>query len=674
MINIPRFIILLLIVFLTACKTPITQPALPAVSNNINNYLSDIAAKITDNSISGITTFHDWQNARTLRHKEFLEMMGIEDYISDERTPLNVKITGIIQQKGYRIEKLYYESLPGLYVPANLYIPDNIKKPTAAILYVCGHSATQKVHYQLYPRKFAELGFVCLVIETIQFGEVMGEHHGCYANGWFHWYSKGYTPGGVELWNGIRALDLLAARPEVDPGNLGVTGISGGGSQSWYIAAADPRVKAAAPVCGASTLKAHIGQRTIDGHCDCMMPTNTLRIDYQDIGALIAPRALLIAQSDHDRLNTIESVEELHTDIKKIYDLYAASDKISLVVTPGPHSYHQISRQQIHSFFLQHLMGKKVEPEETGDIELLEENMLSADELRVYVDGIPENDRTTKIQDSFIKLPIPPQISTEQELYTFRDSVKNFLSVKTFGAFPEEKIPLSSKMEFRSLDKADTRWDTYSFNSEEGWRLKVDFRLKGKSREKKPLMIILCSYDEARWRSRWASSGLVSELDTSWNIAWFETRGIGEFGWPANMNWHVRRSAAWTGRTVASMQVYDVLRCIEFCRTLEFVDSEKIGIATRNGMSAVAMYAALMDGKCKKLILNTPPATQDAPSQPNGEGETIEMLNCLRITDVYQMPALLYPAEITITGEVPETYKWSENILAKLGRKGFSQM
>ena len=127
MINIPRFIILLLIVFLTACKTPITQPALPAVSNNINNYLSDIAAKITDNSISGITTFHDWQNARTLRHKEFLEMMGIEDYISDERTPLNVKITGIIQQKGYRIEKLYYESLPGLYVPANLYIPDNIK-------------------------------------------------------------------------------------------------------------------------------------------------------------------------------------------------------------------------------------------------------------------------------------------------------------------------------------------------------------------------------------------------------------------------------------------------------------------------------------------------------------------------------------------------------------------
>ncbi len=105
-------------------------------------------------------------------------------------------------------------------------IPDNIKEPRAAILYVCGHSPSQKVRYQAHPRKFAQMGFVCLVIETIQFGEVRGDHWGCYAKGWFNWYSRGYNPAGVELWNAIRGIDLLTTRPEVDPQKLGVTGIS----------------------------------------------------------------------------------------------------------------------------------------------------------------------------------------------------------------------------------------------------------------------------------------------------------------------------------------------------------------------------------------------------------------------------------------------------------------
>ncbi|NOY96181.1 MAG: hypothetical protein GXO81_07350, partial [Chlorobi bacterium] len=539
------------------CKPTATQPV---QQNNIRSYLSGVAAEITDNTLSDINTIEGWENARAQRYGEFIEMMGLQDYMYKERTDLNVKITGVIHKKGYRIEKLYYESLPGLYVPANLYIPDNIEKPTAAILYVCGHSPTQKVHYQPFPKKFAELGFVCMVIETIQWGEVRGEHWGSYANGWFHWYSRGYNPAGVELWNAIRGLDLLAARAEVDPGNMGVTGISGGGSQSWYIAAADQRVKAVAPVCGASTLKAQIGKRTIDGHCDCMMPTNTYQADFQDIGALIAPRALLIGQADRDGLNTIESVEQLYAGTKKIYELYGDPGKISLVITPGGHSYHKISREKIHSFFLENLMGKKVTPEEAGDIDLSQEDMLSENELRVYIDGVPENDRTTKIQDSFVQLPAPPEINTKEELFAFRDTVKKFLAVKTFGAFPEEKIPLNSKMEFRSLDGAKYGWNIYSFDSEKGWRLKVDFRWRNKPEGKKPLMIVLRSYDE----DRWASESFVSGLDTNWNIAYFETRGIGEYGWPPNLNWHVRRASAWTGRTVASMQVFDVLRCIEF--------------------------------------------------------------------------------------------------------------
>lgn len=260
-------------------------------SNNIRNYLMDAAGRISEQALTGINTIKDWEKIRLQRYHEFLESMGIEHMPpAGMRSELNVQITGTIQKEGYRIEKLYYESLPGLYVPANLYIPDNIKEPAPAILYVCGHAPEQKVYYQAYPRKFVQLGFVCLIIETIQYGEVLGEHHGCYTRGWFNWYSRGYTPAGSELWNAIRALDLLSERPEVDPERLGVAGRSGGGAQSWFIAAADPRVKVAAPAAGATTLNEQILTRSIDRHCDCMVPINTFCRDFQDIGALIAPR------------------------------------------------------------------------------------------------------------------------------------------------------------------------------------------------------------------------------------------------------------------------------------------------------------------------------------------------------------------------------------------------
>ncbi|MBG0859291.1 MAG: acetylxylan esterase [Bacteroidales bacterium] len=637
-------------------------------ANNIRNYLLNAAREITERSATDVLSLEEWEKIKPQRYNDFIEMLGMQDMpVTGEKTPLNVKITGTVQQEGYHIEKLYYESLPGLYVRANLYVPDNIKTPVPAVLYLCGHSLTQKVHYQTHPAKFARLGFVCLIVETIQYGEVRGQHHGCYARGWFHWYSRGYTPAGVEVWNAIRGLDLLAERPEVDDQKMGVTGISGGGAQSWFTAAADPRVKAAAPVCGASTLEAQITTRTIDGHCDCMMMINTYRTDFQNIGALIAPRPLLIGQADRDGLNRVESVQQIFNDLKKIYGLHNAAGNIGYIETPGGHSYHQLSREKIFSFFIEHLMGKKVSPEEAGDIDLSDKNLLSEEELKVYVDGPPADDRTTTIQDSFVKLAQPPDISDENELTAFRNSVTGFLKTRTFGAFPENPPAFDPVRIFRTLDRAPRGSDIYSFVSEEGWRLKADIRWNNDPTQKKPLMIVLRNRDE----NRWDSEGFISSLSDNWNIAFLEVRGVGELGWDPNLQWHVRRASAWTGRTIASMQVYDVLRCIEFCRSLDGVNPDSVGIAARDDMGVVALYAALLDGKCKTIILKDPPATQDAPSSPDGRGAAIEMLNCLRVTDVYQLPALLTPAEVIFVGDVPESYKWSEDILIRLGKKPF---
>lgn len=632
--------------------------------NNIRNYLSRVASEITDNALSDIQNIKEWEGVREKKLAEFQSMVSLVSMpMEGERPPLNVKYTGTIQMEGYRIEKLYYEALPSLYIPANLYIPDNITEPGPAVLYLCGHSRIQKTHYQAHPRKFAELGFVCLIVETVQYGEVWGEHWGCYDRGWFNWYSRGYTPAGVEVWNGIRGLDLLGSLPEVDPEKLGITGISGGGAISWFLAAADQRVKVAAPVCGGGTLEDQISKRTLDGHCDCMMILNTYGWDFQDIGALIAPRPLYIAQADRDALYTVESSQRVYSELKDFYSLMGAEENINFISTPGGHSYHKNSRQGIFSFFMKHLMDKDISPETIGDVDESPEAMLDNETLKVYHEGVPAADRTRLIQDSFIDLPEPPEIRNNEELRTHRGMVLNKLKERTFHQFPAKEVPFESVLEFRTLDHAQYGSDIYSFVSEEGWRLKVDFRWRNPKNEKKPLMIVLKNPGE----SRWESAEFISGLDENWNIAYLETRGVGENGWAPELQWHVRRASAWAGRTVASMRVYDVIRCLEFCRSLNNVDPSQTGIAGRNEMGVVALYAGLLDGQCHTLILKDVPSTLDLPGAKDGRDATFELLNALQITDNYQIPALLYPTEVKFVGDIQDPYAWSIEVLKKIG-------
>ena len=662
-----------LLLLTVSCKKPTeTRDVLATIpSNNIRHYLIDKASEITNHALSDITNKEQWEQMRESRYQELVEMLSLVDMpLEGARSPLNIKKVGTIQEDGYRIEKLYYESLPGLFVPANLYIPDNITEPVPAILYQCGHSRTQKVRYQNHPRRYAELGFVCLIVETIQWGEVQGEHWGCFSRGWFNWYSRGYMPGGVETWNGIRGLDLLSEMPEVDPDKMGVTGISGGGALTWYIASVDPRIKAAATVCGNSTLEAQIRTRTIDGHCDCMYPINTYQRDFHDLGALIAPRPLFIAQADRDGLNTVESSMEVYEDLKDFYALFGAEENIKFISTPGGHSYHPNSRKAIFSFFMDHLMDKNISPEEIEDVELDPEKMRSAEELMVYVDGPPADDLTTAIQDTFIKKPAPPEIASVQELQIYKEQVLDALKNRTFGSFPKSEVGFDQQLEFRTLDRATHGSEIYSFTSEEGWRLKLDIRYRNPRSEKRPLMIVLSEPDQHRRHYQ----SFISELNEDWNIAYLEIRGIGEAGWAPELQWHVRRASAWTGRTVASMRVYDVLRSLEFVRTLKDVDTNKIGIAAQGEMASVAMFSALLDGKCQRLILKDPPATLDVGSNPDGRGVALEMLNVLQITDLFQLPAMLSPTQIYFIGEIPETYQWSQDLLDKFDLKTFKEI
>ena len=143
---------------------------------------------------------------------------------------------------------------------------------------------------------FASNGYVCLIIDTLQLGEIAGIHHGTYREGRWWWHSRGYTPAGVECWNGIRGIDYLCSRPDVDPEKIGVTGISGGGATTVWVAAADDRVKVAVPVSGMSDLESYVTNKVVNGHCDCMFLVQHLPLGVDDDPGPVRPEAAAVRQ------------------------------------------------------------------------------------------------------------------------------------------------------------------------------------------------------------------------------------------------------------------------------------------------------------------------------------------------------------------------------------------
>ena len=650
---------------------PGPQPG-PQFSVSIREYLSREGRKITNSALSEYTDPATFHRIIAERRRRYWEMMGFWDYpASPQRTPLNVKITGVVDRPKYRIEKLYYESLPKLYVDANLYVPKGLKGKAPAILYTCGHNQNQKGDYQAHGRCFAELGFVRLLIETIQRGEVKGYHHGPYEEGWFQWYSRGYTAAGIEMLNGIRGIDLLVERPEVDPENIGTTGLSGGGSYSWWIPAGDERVKASASLCGTSTLASYIYDRTVDRDCDCQYWINTYLWDQADVGALIAPRPFIIGSTIYDEVFSVNAAREVYNQVARIYKMLGAEDNLKFLAPACPHGYDKLSRTTFFSWFVKHLQGKDISPEAVGDLDESPESRESDQTLRVYLNGSPADNRTRTIQDDFFVPSAPPQIADAAALAALRKQVIANLRAKTFAAFPQTPSPLDVHTEYEYQLDQKVKGSQFTFTPEAGWCLRgYLLGLETSAPQPAPALLILRSPGEFNRETNQTDQIFWRSLRLPWAKLIVEPRGTGDTAWGPELDWHVRRASAWAGRTVASMQVYDTLRGLEVVRQLPYVDGKKVALAARGEMAAVALYAALLDGQVSAVFLESPPASQNAPSDPEGHGPALEMLNCLRFTDLAQVAGLLYPTELVFMGHTPVDYGWTEELYTRLGPPG----
>ena len=640
---------------------------------NIRSYLCREAAALTDASLRELPLVADWPAEQARRRAVYLDWMGLTPYLAAPRTPLNLRVTGTLERDAYTVEKLYFESLPQLYVTANLYVPRGLDVPAPAVLYLCGHSRTQKIHYQSHPRRWAELGFVALVVDTIQYGEIRGEHHGTFSQGRFHWYSRGYSPAAVECWNGIRALDL-SGRPVRGRWRVGwavpASAAAAGSVGGWLPLTSGSRSPRLCAALGLRVVRLPSGPSM--GTATAYSTFNPDGWDLADVGALIAPRPLVIASADRDGLYTIASVRETYAKLRSLYETLGAGHLVELVETPGRHSYHETSRTRIFSRFLDVLADRVVPPEDVGDLDASRDEP-DPDVLRVFVPGtdvpLPAGERSTVIDDEFVSRAVPVQAADPDALDQRRAKVIAGLRSHCFGQFPAVDAPLELDVHLR-YETAFTAVRRFRFTGEPGWRLTGLCTRRLDREQPHGLVVVLRSPDEVRSAHYDASLEFAGRIGDRYSVACVDTRGCGESAWGQGLSWHVRRAAMLLGRTVASMRVYDALRALEAVRQLSGVDADDITLAARGEMAVVALCAALLDGHVKRIALAGPPATLNQAGAQDGTGPAIELWGALKVTDLPEMAALLWPAELDFVGWRPESYRFAEEAYRQLGEPG----
>ncbi|MFZ5832491.1 MAG: alpha/beta hydrolase family protein [Planctomycetota bacterium] len=280
-----------------------------------------------------------------------------------EKTPLNPRVTGVVERDAYTIEKVIFESRPEFLVTANLYIPKGREFPLPGVVGSCGHSTNGKCAgtYQSFAQGLARMGYVVLIFDPIGQGERLqyvdaklrsrigtGVREHLYAGN--QQFLVGDFFGTWRAWDGIRALDYLLSREEVDPTHVGVTGNSGGGTMTTWLCGVEPRWTMAAPGCFVTTFRRNMENELPADTEQCPPKALALALDHDDFLAAQAPDPIVILAKERDFFD-VRGSQEAYRRLKRLYGLLGTPESIGLFIGPTDHGYSQENREAMYRWF-----------------------------------------------------------------------------------------------------------------------------------------------------------------------------------------------------------------------------------------------------------------------------------------------------------------------------------
>ncbi len=313
-----------------------------------------------EEEVRRLATGDQWSGRRAFVRRTLREIAGR----FPERTPLNARVTGTIRGDGFTVEKLIFESMPGYHVTAAVFVPEGPVEPHPAIVYASGHAAEgfRSATYQTAIMNLAKKGFVVLAFDPIGQGErrqyddpetgetrVGGptrEHS--YAGAQI--FATGDSPALYFIWDGIRAIDYLTTRPDVDGARIGVTGRSGGGTQSSYIAAFDERVLAAAPENYLTSFRRLLQTRGPQDAEQNFFNGIERGVDHGDLVLAHAPKPYLLIATTRDMFS-IQGVRETAHEVERGYHALGAPGAFRVVEDDAEHASTLANREAMYAFF-----------------------------------------------------------------------------------------------------------------------------------------------------------------------------------------------------------------------------------------------------------------------------------------------------------------------------------
>jgi hypothetical protein len=580
--------------------------------NSLYRHLAGQAFELLDQrteEIAGLNSIADWKKRQELIRETLFDIVGP----FPEKTPLNARILRTVNKEGYRVEHIVYESQPGFYVTSSLFIPEGLKRrdKAAAVIYCSGHSILgyRGDAYQHVILNLVKKGFIVFAFDPVGQGErieYLDPETGKQMPGNFmHSYSgtQAFITGSSQamymIWDGIRAVDYLLTRREVDPARIGITGRSGGGTQSAYIAAMDDRIYAAAPENYLTTFTRLLQSRGPQDAEQNLFNGISRGIDQSDFLIVRAPKPALMIGTTRDMFN-IHGFRENKNEVSRIYNAYGEDENLSSVEDDAGHASTQKNREAMYVFFQKHLENP----------------------------GNPFDEETVFLTEEEIRVTGTGQVSTELGGETVYSLNKKH-SAKRIGELENSRTDISRHIpEVLKSAKTLSGYREPSEISEpvltgrfqrEGYVIKQYF-LKGEGDYVIPYLLMVPDSPNNKALIYLHPNDKAAEATEGGEIEWFvkngftvlapDLLGIGETGSEYNpevlshpyvRNWF---ASILIGRSIVGIHAGDVVRLTRLLK--DSMEIKEIYGFARKGMAPALLHAAAFEPAINRIALVEP--------------------------------------------------------------------
>ncbi len=586
-----------------------------------------------------------------------------------KKTPLNAHITGVIKRKNFRVEKIVFESLPGFYVSGCLFIPKNGKKPFPTVLYAIGHSPNS-FRRELYQQSILNLvnkGFVVFSYDPIGQGEriqyldtlsnasilkgVTNEHS--YSGG--QCLLTGSSISNYFLWDGIRSLDYLFTRPEVDTLRIGMTGISGGGTQTAILSAIDDRIYAAAPECFITSYKRlfeSIGPQDAEQN---LYHGLKLGIEHADLLSLRAPKPTMIVSNTQDFF-TIQGARETFLETKKVFDIFGKSEYLSMVEADGLHGTTKDNREKMYQFFQKHLDLPGSSTDE--DFKYLTEA-----ELNVTPTGQVSSSYQSKTvfdlnKEKATKLIKNRVVKTLEQLIKSREFLLS--KIQQLSGYDSTRS-IQSVVFTGKIEKIGYKIEKYFIESKDFNHAIPFVLIKPYTDEKRPLLLYLSSVGKGDLLSN--EEEIKNYISKGYSILAPDLIGIGELqntffkgdsyinGYSYNLLFGINL----VGKSVAGIQASDLDVLFKSIKIRNDIDTENITSLVKDEICSSYLHFAVFHKSIVSTILINPLISYEDITQT--KYYQIRYLwtavpGAIEYYDLAELESMLYPSKLTIINPV----------------------